>query len=307
MTGSYEGEFGPLIETTMRVATWNLWWRFGPWEERQPAIVDWLRRIDADVLAFQEVWDDGESNQAEIMAADLGYEFVYEARLELDGVRFGNAVLSRWPITGTEVEGYGATPDTEELRLLLRADVDGPRGPFQVFCTHLNWRLDHSAARQGQVRQLCGFVADSRPRDYPAILCGDFNADPDSDEIRMLTGQAAVPVDKLVFLDAWRTGGDGSAGSTWSNENPFAASALEPDRRIDYVFTGWPRLGGAGHVVHAEVAGHAPLVDRLETRLLRGLAHDQHRGRRLAGGGRCTRYPASGDVRLDDHQRRHGR
>ena len=22
----------------MRVATWNLWWRFGPWQARQPAI-----------------------------------------------------------------------------------------------------------------------------------------------------------------------------------------------------------------------------------------------------------------------------
>ena len=72
MTDTYEGEFGPLIETTMRVATWNLWWRFGPWEERQPAIIDWLRRIDADVLALQEVADDGESNQAKMLAGELG-------------------------------------------------------------------------------------------------------------------------------------------------------------------------------------------------------------------------------------------
>ncbi len=260
MSGTYEGEFGPLIDTTMRVVTWNLWWRFGPWEERQPAIVDWLRRIDADAIALQEVWDDGESNQAEILAGELGYEFTYEAHLDLDGAQFGNAVLSRWPITGTESRGYVDGGATGEQRLVLRADIDGPRGPFQVFGTHLNWRLDHSAARQEQVRQLCEFVAESRPRYYPAILCGDFNADPDSDEIRMLTGQAAVPVDKIVFLDAWRTGGDGGAGSTWSTANPFAAAGLEPDRRIDYVFTGWPRMGGAGHVLHAEVAGNAPVA-----------------------------------------------
>ena len=31
-----EGPYGPLIDTTIRVASWNLWWRFGPWEARQP-------------------------------------------------------------------------------------------------------------------------------------------------------------------------------------------------------------------------------------------------------------------------------
>ena len=46
-----------LIDTRLRVATWNVWWRFGPWAERQPAIAETLRRIDADVIALQEVWD----------------------------------------------------------------------------------------------------------------------------------------------------------------------------------------------------------------------------------------------------------
>ena len=32
----------------IRVATWNVWGRFGPWEERWPAIVDELRALDPD-------------------------------------------------------------------------------------------------------------------------------------------------------------------------------------------------------------------------------------------------------------------
>ena len=35
--------YGELIETTVRVASWNLWWRFGPWESRAPAILETLR------------------------------------------------------------------------------------------------------------------------------------------------------------------------------------------------------------------------------------------------------------------------
>jgi endonuclease/exonuclease/phosphatase family metal-dependent hydrolase len=128
-----------------------------------------------------------------------------------------------------------------------------------VYSTHLNWRLDHSGARQSQVRQLCEFVAGSRPRSYPAVIGGDFNADPTSDEIRTMTGRAAVPVDRTVFLDAWETGGDGRPAPTWSVGNPYAAAELEPDRRIDYIFAGWPRAGGAGQVTSCRVAGAEPI------------------------------------------------
>jgi hypothetical protein len=31
--------YGPLIETTLRIVTWNIWGRYGPWLEREAAIV----------------------------------------------------------------------------------------------------------------------------------------------------------------------------------------------------------------------------------------------------------------------------
>ncbi|CAN5598450.1 hypothetical protein BH23ACT3_BH23ACT3_21470 [soil metagenome] len=39
----------------LRVMTWNLWWRFGDWERRAPAIVEVLRQQDPDVVCLQEV------------------------------------------------------------------------------------------------------------------------------------------------------------------------------------------------------------------------------------------------------------
>lgn len=261
-----DGPYGPLLETRLRVATWNLWWRFGPWEERRPAIEATLARLDADVICLQEVWDDGEVCFAAELAEGLGFHHAYGARLDIDGVGFGNAVLSRWPITGHEVLPLPAEPDLEELRTCVRADIDGPRGSLQVFSTHLNWRFDQSGTRQAQVRSICSFIAASRPeggRSFPPILCGDFNADPDSDEIRMLNGRAATPEPKLVFHDAWEVAGEPSGssddGTTWSNRNPYAALDLEPDRRIDYVFVGWPKAGGAGHVTRTTVEGLEPV------------------------------------------------
>ena len=257
---SDEGPYGPLLETRLRVLTWNLWWRFGPWERRRPAIAATLAELRPDVVALQEVWGEpGGTNLAAELGAELGYEHAYAFRLSLDGVDFGNAVLSRWPITSSMATDLPAPPDADELRLMLRADVDGPRGRFQVFSTHLNWRFDHSAVRQEQVRTIAEAVAAARPRTFPPVLCGDFNAVPDSDEVRMLTGRAAGPVDGLVFHDAWEVAGDGGPGPTWSNANPYAALDLEPDRRIDYVLTGWPKAGGAGHVTSCRVVGTEPV------------------------------------------------
>jgi endonuclease/exonuclease/phosphatase family metal-dependent hydrolase len=253
------GPYGDLLDTRVRIMTWNLWWRFGPWEARQPAIAATLARLDPDIVALQEVWDDGTDNQAGLLAAQLGYHHVYASALETDGVRFGNAVLSRWPITGHEWRPLPAPPDREESRTVLRADVDGPRGPIQVFDTHLNWRFDQSDVRQDQVRAIARFVKESPPRTFPPVLCGDFNADPLSDEIRMLTGRTVVPEPKLVFHDAWEAGGDGGPGVTWSNDNPYANLDLEIDRRIDFVFAGWPKIGGAGHVVECRVEGTEPV------------------------------------------------
>jgi endonuclease/exonuclease/phosphatase family metal-dependent hydrolase len=251
------------IETRLRVMTWNLWGLFGPWEERQPAIAATLAAIDADVIALQEVFQVGDRNQAAELAAGLGlgYEHVYASRLDINGQKMGNAVLSRWPITGHEIVPLPAPPDADELRTVIRADIDGPRGTLQVFSTHLNWRFDQSHVRQDQVATIAKFVHDSPLRNYPPVLCGDFNAVPDSDEIRMLTGRMGTPVPKLVFNDSWEAARerDDGPGFTWSNDNEYAAKDLEPDRRIDYVFVGWPKSEGAGHVLASHVVGIEPV------------------------------------------------
>ncbi len=252
-------EFDDLIETRLRVVTWNIWWRYGPWQQRRPAIAATLRQLDPDVIALQEVWDDGTGNLAAELASELGYHHSYQSAESRDGIGFGNAVLSRWPIAGSDSRPLYGAKETGEGRGVVFAEVDGPRGPVQVFSTHLNWRFEHSHIRQKQVGDLAGFVASMGPGPYPPILCGDFNAEPTSEEIRMLTGETTGAVEGLAFRDAWKDGGDGGPGYTWDNVNPFARAGLEPSRRIDYLFVGFPKARGAGHTVHCRVAGNEPV------------------------------------------------
>jgi len=252
----------PRIDTRLRVMTWNLWWRFGPWEARQSAILETLRAVDADIYCFQEVWEtrDGESQLAGF-AEELGMHHFGAAGLDLELApeSLGNGILSRWPITATEFRPLPAPRDLNELRVVLRADIDGPRGPIEVFCTHLNWRMDQSDVRQDQLRAVCEFIDETKDRrTFPPILCGDLNAEPSSDEIRMMTGHSKAAVPKLIFFDTWAAAGDGP-GYTWMHENPFTQLDADPRQaRIDYVLVGYPHEKAAGEPVACEVAGNKP-------------------------------------------------
>ena len=245
--------YGPLVRTRLRVITWNVWARFGPWRERQVALEEVLADLDPDLVALQESWadEDGHVGEGRSQAAELG------KRLGLAYAKSAGtwscAVLSRWPIIRREERSLpgGSMPG----RALL-TEIDGPRGQIQLISTMIgSFRLDESEIRQQQVRSLAGFAAGAMRRRSPLLVCGDFNAGPDSDEIRMLTGRTAPAAPGIVFYDAWEIAGDGGPGYTWSNENPWAAPGLYPDRRFDYVFSAWPRPGGAGHPLRCEVIG----------------------------------------------------
>ena len=94
---------------------------------------------------------------------------------------------------------------------------------------------------------------------FPPVLTGDLNAVPTADEVRLLTGEMAVPVPGLAFMDAWAHGGDGGAGITWSRDNPWLVRARAPQRRLDYVLVGWPYQRGQGQVLSCRVAATEPI------------------------------------------------
>ncbi|MFM7536462.1 MAG: endonuclease/exonuclease/phosphatase family protein [Acidimicrobiales bacterium] len=243
----------------MRILTWNLWWQFGPWEQRLDAIVTTLRHWAPDVLCLQEVWTDpGGRSSAQVIAEALGHPSVVdEIGFSLGEIGFGNAVTSRFPLAGRDVVALPSTGEHDEHRRLVVADLDTGGEAITVACTHLNWRPDHGHVRRAQVASIGATLA--RRRQAITVLCGDLNAEPSSDEVRALTGLAPLSAPGLVFTDAWAAAGHG-AGNTWDNANPFAATEREPDRRIDYVLVAWPYPAGYGHPVRAELVGTAPVA-----------------------------------------------
>ena len=246
---------------SLSVLTLNLWHDAGPWEERRARIREWLDRLDPDLIGFQEALRGEALDQVGRLLDGRGYHLDYVAASpfwrEEEALSFGNAIASRWPITQRHALQLPDRGDGE-TRAALTVSVAAPFGPISFTTTHLNWKLHHADTRSKQVVALADHVIQMRPKDgFPPILVGDFNAEPDSDEIRFLRGAHVVGERSVYFNDAWRVAGDPAAGEaagyTWSNRNPYARTAFEPDKRIDYIFTGYPQRNGVGLLEHCSV------------------------------------------------------
>jgi endonuclease/exonuclease/phosphatase family metal-dependent hydrolase len=237
---------------SLKLVTWNLWGRSGDWRARQVAIDAALIAAQPDIVAIQETWPDGGRwPQVERLAELLGCVSAAAAPAPRAPGDRGLAILSRWPMSSHQVHPLPVAGHPPDERIALLAGIVTPAGTLPVCDVHLSWPPDQSHVRQDQVRTLAGLLASERPAgQLPYVLCGDFNAEPESDEIRMLTGHTRVPVPGVVFQDAWRAGGDGTPGYTWSHRNPAAAAERFGNARLDYVFVRW---AGHGAIVRAEV------------------------------------------------------
>lgn len=250
----------------MRVMTWNLWWRFGPWEQRQAAIATVVAAERPDVVFLQEVWSDRDDSSAGRLAQHLGYHHALTddpfAERRGDEPGFHNAILSRWPLLDVASHALPrADGQPGHRRALSAAVLDDAGRRWPVVSTHLDHRFDESIVRQAQCASLLAIVAgirhdpDSAP---PVVIGGDFNAPPDSDEIRMLTGRRDVPIKGLVLSDCWEHTGQ-TDGATWRSDNPYQSTSAWPNRRLDYLFVSWPRPKPLGNPVRAWLAGIEPV------------------------------------------------
>lgn len=212
----------------LRVATLNLWGRFGHWGRRLATLEETWPAVDADVLLVQEVWVTPERDQVREVAERLGY--AHEARgLPTSGERGGAevetvAILSRLPLHSVDVT---VLPTSEPLRSRVTATVDHPGASVTVGCGHTVFTPP--ALCVAQVRALCRVAAS------PLVLGGDLNARPETalplvEEQGLLDTLAGAatptwPVDRDVFRRGWveQTG----------SEPTFSLSP----RRLDYVLS----------------------------------------------------------------------
>ncbi len=157
---------------TLRVATYNIHRCRGlDGRTRPDRIAAVLDGIDADVIALQEVIGPGPSTggHAEALGAMLGMGWVMAPARQLRGHQFGNAVLSRLPIT-QHIE-HDLSWKTCESRRMQRVDIAAPGGTLHLYNVHLGTAI---LERRHQAQRLAAIVCD-RHTVGPKLVLGDFN------------------------------------------------------------------------------------------------------------------------------------
>jgi endonuclease/exonuclease/phosphatase family metal-dependent hydrolase len=162
----------------IRVATYNVHRCRGLDRRVDPArIAAVIDRLQADVVALQEIFrgdvpGDERADQVAFIARSLGFHFAFGENRLLYGMPYGNATLSRLPITRRE--NYDITWHMSERRGCLRTDLRTPGGDtLHLYNVHLSTRY---FSRPHQARRLLSVDVLKHPTlTGPRIVVGDFN------------------------------------------------------------------------------------------------------------------------------------
>jgi endonuclease/exonuclease/phosphatase family metal-dependent hydrolase len=178
-----------------------------------------IRAARPDVVSLNEVDDgtvrSGRTNQAAYLATATGMHAAYGPNLfGYDGGRFGNAVLSRFPIVSSHNTRLPHRPHAEP-RGLLEVRLRIGHRTVRFYSVHLSQGHRRGAAQRA--RQAEAIARVIRAGRIPTILSGDLNSRPAELPVRIL---------RQYLLDAQEQGGTGS-GLTVPEGHPL--------NRIDYI------------------------------------------------------------------------
>lgn len=202
-------------ERSLRIASYNVHECTGVDFRRDPERIGAvIRSLDADIVALQEVLSEpgpAPSSQVRFLAEKTGmYMAVAGPTIRKADGQFGNALLSRFPIT--KVRLHDISVGAFEPRGIIDADIQVGDLSVRVLATHFGqWPTE----RKRQAQRLLEILGDNT--EDPAIVMGDMNGwIPGSPVLRRLEerlGKAAtrrsypapfplLPLDRIWLLPA---------------------------------------------------------------------------------------------------------
>ncbi|MDD9941789.1 MAG: endonuclease/exonuclease/phosphatase family protein [Myxococcales bacterium] len=223
------------------VLTLNVWNREGPYPARLELLRRWIHELQPDVIGLQEVVE----GQTEELLEGTGMQHTWVGT-ELSGI----AIAARWQLDDPVERQLPGAEGQQAGGIALGAHVQTPAGSLPFVCATSFYPMPFDGwKREQQMPALVDLVRDvGRQQKLPAVLVGDFNAEPESNEIRFLKGLHSIGSRGAYFCDAWQRAGTGSDGATWTERNAYSGPWGLPNRRIDYIFVAAPGVVGPGAV-----------------------------------------------------------
>lgn len=160
----------------LRVVSYNVFW--GHYRDALFKDFENLEKLrTADIILLQEVPGtvDGLQNLAEELAQKYQYNYVYAPGCILYGSNWGNAILSRWPITDFKKVLLPLSEPTSQ-RAAIGATAVTPNGPLRLYSVHLRVFFSDSTRRErSRAAQVLPVIQDAVSYGIPAVIGGDFN------------------------------------------------------------------------------------------------------------------------------------
>ena len=170
--------------SSLSVLTYNLWFDSQNWPARFRHMLAEIRELDPDIIGLQEVIQRPQlENQARSLADSLGYYYYFSSRdEESSGTRFGNAIVSRYPI---EAAHWRALNPLNDYRTAVHAQINVDGNVVDFYNTHLHNAAVNVHIREEQMLDLLGFIESTQSGGF-VFVTGDFNANPDWEEMELM-------------------------------------------------------------------------------------------------------------------------
>lgn len=169
-----------MTTARLRIVTINILNDLSQWEARRRLLAEGLAVVQPDLVALQEI--NLPSKNATWLAGQLGMQHMYfTPKSGPEGQSEGIAILSHLPIQAAQsLELPGPQGRVAQCVEVLAGEI-----PVYFANGHFFWQPGESETRERQVDMLLSWIKDLTGS-YPTIICGDFNATPETDAIQTM-------------------------------------------------------------------------------------------------------------------------
>ena len=210
-----------------------------------------IRAAQPDIVSLNEVDSgtirSGRTDEAAYLGRATGMQTVYGPNISYDGGRFGNAILSRFPIVATHNTRLPRIGHSE-ARGLLEAQLRLDHRTIAFYSAHLS--QGHRSGEASRVRQAEAVARIIQSSSLPTVVSGDLNSRPTDLPVRIL---------RQYLLDAQQYGGTGPG---------LTVPEADPQNRIDYILydNHFAPLPGSSQVLPSGSSDHRSVFTELVLR-----------------------------------------
>jgi len=238
----------------LKILSWNIW--CGTYLD---GVIEFLKTANADIIALQEVIEDERGNLVEIIAKELGYEYVHAIGMNMPvkflpkyekddkrTIKFGTAILSKYKIIDSRI--YELVD--ENKRLVIGTDIKIGNETLHIFSIHLK----HTHQKPSEIQDVETENLLKLLPEKNTVVMGDFNALPESTVIETMS-------------QVLKNAGENSTTPTWSVYKDGCTCITKDGEiiyQLDYIFTSKDIKTNSFKVYESKASDHLPISAMIE-------------------------------------------